>query len=68
MLWFPPFITRNFVSFKLNARGTIADNISATRVRRVIVNEDYESLKRYVPTIVFEKKELLRQFITAYGE
>jgi cytidyltransferase-like protein len=67
MLWFPPFITRNYVSFKLNARGTIAENISATSVRRMIMGKDDEALKRFVPDSVFEKRDILRQFIGAYG-
>jgi hypothetical protein len=67
MLWFPPFITRNYVSFKLNARGTIAENISATSVRHMIMNKDDEALKRFVPDSVFEKRDILRQFIGAYG-
>ncbi len=66
MLWFPPFITRNFVSFKLNARGTIADNISATKVRHMIMNNDEEALKRFIPTGVMKRKDILRQFIAAY--
>ena len=66
MLWFPPFITRNYVSFKLNARGTIAENISATSVRRMIMGKDDEALKRFVPDSVFEKRDILRQFIGAY--
>ena len=66
MLWFPPFITRNFVSFKLNARGTIAENISATKVRHMIMNNDEEALKRCIPTGVMKRKDILRQFIAAY--
>lgn len=66
MLWFPPFITRNYVSFKLNARGTIANNISATAVRRMINESKYESLKESVPKSVFDRREILRQFIGAY--
>jgi cytidyltransferase-like protein len=67
MLWFPPFITRNFVSFKLNARGTVAENISATKVRCMIMNNDEEALKRCIPTGVMKRKDILRQFIAAYG-
>ena len=67
MLWFPPFITRNYVSFKLNARGTIADDISATKVRQMICNRDENSLAKFVPKSVFDKIEILRQFIQAYG-
>ena len=66
MLWFPPFITRNFVSFKLNARGTIAENMSATKVRNMIMNKDEEALKKFVPESVFEKRDILKQFIGAY--
>ena len=67
MLWFPPFITRNYVSFKLNARGTIADDISATKVRQLICERDDETLRKFVPSSVFEKRDILRQFIQAYG-
>ena len=67
MLWFPPFITRNFVSFKLNARGTIADNVSATQVREKIIEDDEYWLTSSVPKPVYEKKDILRQFILAYG-
>lgn len=67
MLWFPPFITRNFVSFKLNARGTIAENISATKVRKMIVDMNEGELEKFVPKGVFERREILRQFIMAYG-
>ena len=68
MLWFPTFITRNFVSFKLNARGTIADNVSATKVREKIIENDEDWLSTYVPKSVFDKRSILRQFIIAYGE
>jgi citrate lyase synthetase len=68
MLWFPPFITRNYVSFKLNARGTIAEDISATKVRHMIMNNDIESLEKFVPTSVMNRVDILRQFITAYGQ
>ena len=67
MLWFPPFITRNYVSFKLNARGTIAENISATKVRKMIVGMNVEELEKFVPSSVFARREILRQFIMAYG-
>ena len=66
MLWFPPFITRNFVSFKLNARGTIANNVSATQVRERIIANDEMWLKEYVPTSVYDRRAILRQFIQAY--
>jgi len=67
MLWFPTFITRNFVSFKLNARGTIADNVSATKVREKIISNDEGWLIEYVPKSVYDRRGILRQFILAYG-
>ena len=66
MSWFPPFVTREFVSFKLNARGTIHNNLSATKVRSMIVNGFDDELKNAVPTCVYDKREVLRQFIGAY--
>jgi len=65
MLWFPPFITRNYVSFKLNARGTIAENISATKVRAGI-HDNADWVKDFVPTSVMKRLEILRQFIKAF--
>ena len=47
MLWFPPFITRNYVSFKLNARGTIAENISD---EVLVLNAKYEKLSEQIKT------------------
>lgn len=67
MLWFPPFITRNYVSFKLNARGTIADDVSATLVRQKIVGDDTIWLEQYVPQSVYKRRRILKQFILAYG-
>ena len=67
MLWFPAFITRNFVSFKLNARGTIASDVSATKVREKILANDEMWLKDFVPTSVYDRRSILRQFIQAYG-
>lgn len=67
MLWFPPFITRNYVSFKLNARGAIANNISATQVRTLIMNNDEEALKHCVPESVMKRRDILKQFIGAFG-
>ena len=68
MQWFPPFITRDFVSFKLNARGAIHNNLSATKVRQMIVNGDEEELKDAVPTCVLENVTLLKHFIEAFKD
>jgi hypothetical protein len=32
----------------------------------MIMNKDEEALKRFVPEAVFEKKDILKQFIGAY--
>ena len=66
MSWFPPFVTKNFVSFILLARGGIYDNLSATKVRSMIVNGLDDELKEAVPACVYEKRAILRQFIDAY--
>lgn len=66
MSWFPPFVTKDFVSFVLFARGGIYDNLSATKVRSMIVNGFDDELKGAVPTCVYDKRAILRQFIGAY--
>ena len=66
MSWFPKYVTEKFVSFKLNARGSIHDNLSATKVRKWIVDGEDEKLREAVPNCVYEKRELLRDFIESF--
>ena len=68
MQWFPPFITRDFVSFKLNARGTIHNNLSATKVREMILREDVDALRDAVLACVLENATILKHFIEAFKE
>jgi len=68
MQWFPNFITRDFISFKLNARGTIHNNLSATKVREMIVRGDIDGLRESVPNSVLENVTILRHFIEAFKE
>lgn len=68
MQWFPNFITRDFISFKLNARGTIHNNLSATKVREMITKNDMDTLKEAVPNNVLENVTLIRHFIEAFKD
>ena len=68
MQWFPPFITRDFVSFKLNARGAIHNNLSATKVRQMILKGDEEALAEAVPSCVAENAMILKHFIEAFQD
>ncbi len=68
MQWFPNFITRDFVSFKLNARGTIHNNLSATKVREMIVRNDISGLRESVPNCVLNNITLIRHFIEAFKD
>ena len=55
--WFPPFVLRNNVSLKLLARGATCSGISATKVRKMILDEDYDELKKWVPQCVYDCRE-----------
>ena len=68
MQWFPNFITRDFISFKLNARGTIHNNLSATKVREMIARNDIDGLKESVPNSVLENVTLIKHFIEAFKD
>ena len=68
MQWFPPFITREFVSFKLNARGAIHNSLSATKVRQMILKGDDAELREAVPTCVAENAIILKHFIEAFQD
>lgn len=61
--WFPGFILRNNVSLSLLARNAVENGISATSVRKMIMDRDDENLKKVVPNCVFERREHLRTLI-----
>lgn len=61
--WFPPFVLRNNVSLKLLARGATCSGISATKVRKMILDEDYDELKKWVPQCVYDCRETLKKHI-----
>lgn len=61
--WFPGFILRNNVSLSLLARNSVENGISATSVRKMIMEGDDEHLKKVVPNCVFERREHLKTLI-----
>lgn len=61
--WFPSFILRNNVSLKLIARGATCSGISATKVRGLIEQGNWEELHKWVPESVFSRRETLKQHI-----
>ena len=61
--WFPGFILRNNVSLSLLARNSVENGISATAVRKMIMDRDDENLEKVVPKCVFERREHLRTLI-----
>lgn len=61
--WFPGFILRNNVSLSLLARNSVKNGVSATSVRKMIMDGDDEALKESVPTCVFEKRNHIKALI-----
>ena len=61
--WFPGFILRNNVSLSLIARNSVENGISATQVRKMIVDGNDDALKDVVPQAVFNKREHLKILI-----
>lgn len=61
--WFPGFILRNNVSLSLIARNSVKNGISATSVRKMIMDGDDENLKNSVPTCVYERREHIKTLI-----
>lgn len=61
--WFPSFILRNNVSLSLLARNATVDGISATKIREMIMKEDEESLKNYVPECVYNNTWTIKKHI-----
>ncbi len=65
--WFPGFILRDNVSLSLLARGSCHNGVSATEVRRAILEYD-DNLLNMVPKCVFDKQDLLRTYIQAFNK
>ena len=61
--WFPGFILRNNVSLSLLARNSVKNGVSATSVRKMIMDRDEENLQKVVPACVFELREHIRTLI-----
>lgn len=66
--WFPGWLLRKYVSMSLMARGGCVDGISATAVRKAILDDDFKTLKEYVPTPVFDNVKMLKSFIQIYNK
>ena len=60
--WFPGFILRNNISLSLLARNATQHGISATTVRRLIL-EDSNELKDVVPSLVYEQRYAIKNLI-----
>lgn len=62
--WFPGFILREHITLHLAARGSCANGISATAVRRMIEDDD-PNLKNCVPEVVYNKRDNLKSLLEA---
>ena len=60
--WFPSFILRNNVSLCLLARNATVDGISATKIRKMI-EEDNTNLDVYVPKCVVDRRDTIKKHI-----
>lgn len=65
--WFPGTILKNHISLVLMARGQVEKGVSATQVRQAILSDDPE-LKNLVPLSVYNKRDVLKAFITVNKE
>lgn len=61
--WFPSFILRNNVSLCLLARNATVDGISATKIREMIIQENFDELKKYVPECVYKMSNTIKNHI-----
>jgi cytidyltransferase-like protein len=61
--WFPGFILRNNVSLSLLARNATEEGISATMVRKYIV-DDNPKLQEVVPNVIYNNREGIKQLIS----
>lgn len=64
--WFPGWVLRKYVSLSLMARGGCSDGISATLVRKTIMNDDIKALQTMVPAPVLNNFKMLKAFIQIY--
>ena len=66
--WFPGFLLKDHVSLMLLARGKVEEGVSATQVRKLMleyhtdINKNSD-LEKVVPKSVFDRREMLQAFI-----
>lgn len=60
--WFPSFILRNNVSLCLLARNATVNGISATKIRKMI-EEDNNNLDVYVPKCIVDRRDTIKKHI-----
>ena len=63
--WFPGFILTEHLDLSLLARGACHGGVSATNVRKFILEND-NHLIEMVPKCVYEKRDLIRSYIQAF--
>lgn len=61
--WFPGFILRNNISLSLLARNATEEGISATMVRKYIVDNN-PKLQEVVPNVIYNNREGIKQLIS----
>lgn len=63
--WFSDELLYNHISLSLQARASIKNGISATRIRKMILNN--EDISDLVPSYVNANKKLIKSFLEKYS-
>lgn len=61
--WFYPWMLKNFVSLVLLARNSIEQGVSATKVRKAIIEGKEEDLKCMLPKAIYDMRNQIKHYI-----
>lgn len=64
--WFPGWILRDQISLSLLARGSYHSGLSATEVRRLILEDNITALSTKVPQVVLKNLQSIKAFLKVW--
>ena len=61
--WFEPFLLQSYISLALIARQATADGMSATIIRKAIVDNNHTVVNKGLPKVTLDKLEVIKAYV-----
>ncbi len=60
--WFKDTEVENYITYRSFDRATLFEGLSATKIRQALIEDDYEYIKKFCPTPVVSRFDLLKSY------